>query len=90
MKNKMQDLRDNLFVMLENVMDPDVKIDKERYTLGANIAQTIINSVKVEVDFLRVTDSVRGTGFIPSDASQLPAKNSSAPLAITSEPHHRK
>ena len=90
MKNKMQDLRDNLFVMLENVMDKDVKIDKERYTLGATIAQTIINSVKVEVDFLRATDSVRGTGFIPSDANQLPVKSNSTPLPLASEPHHRK
>jgi len=72
MKNKMQDLRDHLFEMLEDLKDSDRKIDLERYRLGADIAQTLINSVKVEVEFLRVTDSVRGSGFIPSDANVTP------------------
>lgn len=68
MKNKIDDLRNHLFLALEKLHDGDMEIDRARAI--SDIAQTIINSAKVEVDFLKATDSVKGTGFIPDD-SQL-------------------
>lgn len=69
MKNKIEDVRNHLFETLEALLDRRAPMDIDRARAIAEVAQTIINSAKVEVDFMRVTDSVRGTGFIPSDAN---------------------
>lgn len=65
MKNKIEDLRNHLFEMLETIKDPDAKVDLERYKLGNELAQTIINSAKAEVDFLKTIGGSQGTDFIP-------------------------
>jgi hypothetical protein len=71
MKNGIQDLRNHMFVLLEELNDADIAKDAKRLeaTLkradaGAQVAQAIINTAKVEVDFLRVTGAKRGTGFL--------------------------
>ncbi|MEH6415907.1 hypothetical protein [Pseudomonas sp. CGJS7] len=71
MKNKIEDLRNHLFAVIEGLSDPDNPMEIERAIAIANVAQVLINSAKVEVEFMRVTDSVRGSGFIPSDASVI-------------------
>lgn len=68
MKNKIEDLRNHLFAALEGLADTDNPMDIARAKAISDVAQTVINSAKVEVDFLRATDSVRGTGFIPDDS----------------------
>ncbi|WP_235186183.1 hypothetical protein [Lysobacter antibioticus] len=68
MKNKIEDLRNHLFAVIEGLSDPDNPMEIDRAIAIANVAQVLINSAKVEVEFMRVTDSVRGSGFIPSDA----------------------
>lgn len=72
MKNKIEDLRDHLFEMLEQLKDPKAKVDLERMRLGMSVAQTIINSAKVEVEFLEVTGG-KGSGFIPEQPKTLPS-----------------
>lgn len=52
MKNKMVDLRNHLFETLEKVKDNDMEPHDAKVI--CQIAQVIINSAKVEVDFLRV------------------------------------
>jgi hypothetical protein len=47
MKNKISDLRNHLFVVLEELSDPDSKYDLEKAKVIANVAQTIINSASV-------------------------------------------
>ncbi|MET4727384.1 hypothetical protein ABIE09_001178 [Lysobacter enzymogenes] len=74
MKNKIEDVRNHLFETLEALLDRSAPMDIDRARAVAEVAQTIINSAKVEVDFMRVTDSVRGTGFIPSDANVVGSK----------------
>jgi len=66
MKNKIEDLRDHLFAMLEAVQDSETQVDLERIKMGAEVAQVIINSAKAENDFLRAVGATRGSGFIPS------------------------
>jgi hypothetical protein len=39
----------------------------ERAKAISDVAQTIINSAKVEVEFLKQVGATRGTGFIPED-----------------------
>lgn len=73
MKNKINDLRDHLFEMLEKLKDPETEVDLDRMRLGTDIAQTIINSAKVEVDFLRVAGGGKGSGFIPEEPKALPS-----------------
>lgn len=69
MKNKIEDLRNHLFLALEKLHDNEMDVDRAKVI--SDVAQTIINSAKVEVDFLRATDSVRGTGFIPDDSNLI-------------------
>lgn len=68
MKNKITDLRNHLFATLEALQDPDNPMDIERARAVADVGQVIVNSVKVEVDFIRaISDappSVPTTGFI--------------------------
>jgi len=71
-KNKIEDLRNHLFEVLEGLKDPEKPLDIDRARAIADVAKKIIDSAKVEVDFLRVTGQVAGSGFIPADR-QLPA-----------------
>ena len=65
MKNKIEDLRNHLFATLEALQDAEKPMPLERATALADVAQTIINSAKVEVEFLRAVQARKGTGFIP-------------------------
>jgi hypothetical protein len=69
MKNKIEDLRNHLFATLEALQDEEKPMELGRAKAIAEVAQVIINSAKVEVDFIRVTDHRSGTGFM------LPANN---------------
>lgn len=71
MKNKIEDLRNHLFAALEGLADTDNPMDIARAKAISDVAQTIINSAKVECEFLKATDSVRGTGFIPDDSNLI-------------------
>lgn len=76
MKNKMTDLRNHLFEMLENLKDPDAKVDLDRMKAGVEVARVLVDSAKVEVAFITVTGRTEGSDFIDPDASTaLPAPN---------------
>lgn len=63
-KNKIEDLRNHLFVTLEALLDEEKPMDIDRAKAIADVAQVIVNSAKVEVDFLRATDRSQGSGFL--------------------------
>jgi len=65
MKNKIEDLRNHLFATIEALQDEDNPMAIDRAKAISQMAQVIINSAKVEVDFLKVTGGIEGTGFIP-------------------------
>jgi hypothetical protein len=67
MKNKIEDLRNHLFETIEALKDSDKPMPLDRAKAIADVAQVIINSAKVEVDFMRAVDASKGTGFIPQD-----------------------
>ena len=71
MKNKIEDLRNHLFETLEALKDKAEPMDIERAKTIGGIAQVIVNSAKVEVDFMKATGA-KGSGFIP-DAESGPA-----------------
>lgn len=66
MKNKIEDLRNHLFETIEALKDAEKPMDIERAKAIADVAQVVVNSAKVEVDFLRAIDSSQDTGFIQS------------------------
>ena len=76
MKNRIEDLRNHLFAAIEALQDDESPMDIDRARAIGDIAQTIINSAKVEVDFLKVTSADEGSGFIPLKPRQpvIPAR----------------
>lgn len=62
-RNKIEDLRNHLFEVIESLKDGDMEIEKAKTI--ADVAQVIINSAKIEVDYIKAIDGVCGTGFIP-------------------------
>lgn len=72
MKTKITDLREHLFAQLERLgdeaLDNDgIKREVERSKAIQGVASTIIDSARVEVDYLRTTGQDRGTDFLPHD-----------------------
>ena len=77
MKNKIEDLRNHLFATLEALQDPDKPMPIERAKAIADVAQVVINTAKVEVDFITATGARTGSGFMPQLESD--AKNKALP-----------
>lgn len=65
-KNKIEDLRNHLFATLEALQDEENPMDINRAKTIADVAQVIVNSAKIEVDFIRATGNEQTTGFIPN------------------------
>ena len=75
-RNKITDLRNHLFETLEALKDPDKPMDLERARVISDVAQTIINSAKVEVDLVKaINASAPGaSGFfgVTEESRELP------------------
>ena len=61
-RNKIEDLRNHLFETLERLKEGDIDIATAKAM--ADVGQVIINSAKIEIDFIRVTGSNKDSGFI--------------------------
>lgn len=55
-RNKISDLRDHLFETIERLKDKEKPMDLARAKAISDVAQTIINVAKVEVDLARALD----------------------------------
>jgi len=62
-KNNILDLRDHLFETLEALKDKDSPLALDRAKAICQVAQTIINSAKVEVDYLETAGELLGQTF---------------------------
>lgn len=58
------DLRKHLFDVLEQLKDKKNPMEIERARAIAEVAQTVINSAKVEVEFAKATGLTTDSGFI--------------------------
>lgn len=67
MNNKIVDLRNHLFETLEALKDKDEPMDLARARAIADVARVIVESAKVEVNFLSVTGALRSTDFLPAE-----------------------
>ena len=70
MSNDINQLREIMFETLRSLKDNKQPLDVERAKAISNAAQVIINSVKVEIDYLRVSGRT-GTQFIPDSHSEM-------------------
>lgn len=71
MKNRMSDLRNHLFETLEQLKDADNPMDLKRAETISHVAQTIIDSAKVEVAFLKTIDAgAAASDFFGSQGDQ--------------------
>lgn len=64
-KNKIDDLRDHLFETLAALRRAENPMELDRAHAIAAVGKVIIESAKVEVNFLKVTGTAQGTGFLP-------------------------
>lgn len=71
-KNGIADLRDHLFETLEALKDDEKPMDVSRAKAIADVARVLVDSVKVEVDFLKVSGAVRSTDFLPMNDIDAP------------------
>lgn len=69
MANDIGALRACLFDALRGLNDKENPLDIERARAMSDVAQTLINSMKVELEYQRLTGGA-GTGFIPAPAPQ--------------------
>ena len=93
-KNKIEDLRNILFETLEKLMDEDDPMDLERADTIGKVAQVVVNSAKVEVDFIKQTGH-GGSGFIQGLQPAKPVGRLAAfpaldPIDITPETPHEE
>ncbi len=79
--NDITALRDILFEELRGLDKGAKPEDLERARTKSAIAQTILNSAKVEIDYMRQANTTQGSGFIPV-ADQLPPGTTKTPTGL--------
>jgi hypothetical protein len=72
MNENINDLRAHLFAVLAGLRDKDNPMDIERAKAISDVAQVVINSAKVEVDYMKVAGANSGSGFLESQPAALP------------------
>lgn len=65
--NDIKELRTHLFDTLRGLRDKNEPMDLDRARAVSEVAKTLIETAKVEVDYLRITGDTRGTGFIATN-----------------------
>ena len=71
--NTVDDLRTHLFETLAALRDEKNPMDVKRAKAISDVAQAIINSARVEVDFMRATGTPPKTGFLPHEEPEKAA-----------------
>lgn len=75
MNHNITELRDHLFATLQSLRDPQNPMDIERARAVADVAKVVIDSARIEVDYIRVIGSdAPSTGFIGSLAAPAGAQ----------------
>lgn len=63
-RNKITDLRNHLFEVIEMLKDEEANsMTIEKAETIAQVAQVIINTGKLETDYIRATDGIRRTNY---------------------------
>lgn len=67
------ELREHLFATLRALRDPDAPMEVDRARVISQVAGTVIDSARVEIEHMRVTGEHQGTGFMPEPPKDMPA-----------------
>lgn len=81
LNRNIETLREHLFKQLDLLSDPSAKVDMERARMVAELSQTVINSVKVEVEFAKVVKGATTLPFIESQPESVERPYSPPALA---------
>ena len=77
-KNKLSDLRNHLFETIEKLKDDEKPMDIERARAISTVAQTILDSAKVELKAIEISGADVGSEFLQLDQGEadrfLPAE----------------
>lgn len=82
-KNNLDELREHLFATLRGVKDGSMDIDRAKTVV--QVADALIDSARVEVEFTRVTGRESGSRFLPAPDDA----NKPLPPGITGITRHR-
>ena len=73
MKNKIEDLRNHLFLTLEALQDEEKPMEIDRARAIADVAKVIVDSAKVEVEYVKATGAPStGSSFLPAAPAPSP------------------
>lgn len=89
MSKTISDLREALFETLQGVKSGEMPIDRAKAVV--EVGQVIINTAKVEIDYIKATDADVQSGFLESlktGAGGRPAI--SGPSPVVTRVHHLK
>lgn len=81
-----EDVRAELLGTLKDLRNREAPMEPDRARAIAQVAGVLVDTARVEVEFIRATDG-EGTGFIP-DKATLP-KPEKTPLLAPGEDHRR-
>jgi hypothetical protein len=82
LKNDINAVRESLFATLRGLSCKENPMDIDRAKAICETSQAIINTAKLEVDFMKATGLQLSSGFIPTEAP--PARGLDGPSAIKS------
>ena len=68
--NTISDLRKHLFDAIQGVRDGSLDVEKAKAV--GELSKVVVESAKVEVDFMKAGGMTNGTGFIPEKALEAP------------------
>lgn len=68
MSHTINNLREHLFATIKDLRNKKNPLEIDRAKAIADVAQTIINSAKVEVEHLKITGADSNSGFIPLES----------------------
>lgn len=88
MKN-IADLREHLFGLIEALADPERKIDLRRVRLTHDLAERIIDTARVEVQFAAVLRGATDVPFIEAQDPQHPSNKPEKPALQPADPMAR-
>lgn len=79
--NSIADLRDALFLQLQELSDSSKTVDLARHRMRNEVAQTIVATAKVEVEFAAIVKGALDVPFIERQTEERPAARDSAPMS---------
>ena len=69
-RNKMSDLRNHLFETLEALKDKDAPMELARAKAISDVAQTLINTAKVEIEFAKAINADQCSDFFEAKSER--------------------